>query len=238
MWKLWSGFFYLFSKNYAKKLRDLDAQLDPDRFKRVLALAGRMFPHFQKNHHYSLDELITEIRQQGQILVKRGKLTHTLLGIFVPKQGNVPQEMVILNEDKPEGVLLPTLGHEYGHFLAHQARLIRGSESVAPKFHYARVEDIIQCLNDPEELLADYFNVLGGYPQQTFVNAFCNSRREVRWIYRHLPVLLFCRALLYLRSHYSEISSGFLSSDNKFFHLCLAIHLIRVRLFVYETYAV
>lgn len=224
----------------------MKAAIPREEVKGVIELAQVYFPTYGREHWHRLEDLKANFKSHYPFSLEEAELPKDLIGIFVPKgkpRDKSPDEVarcgtIVLNTRSGRGMHLSTIAHENGHLFTHFKRLHDRTLNPAPKpdFFFARSEDLSHILDDPDELLADFIAAMGSYPRDHFTRAFCNRTGKVRGLYRRVPIFLFLRAILYIRTHYKELMRNFFSTDHKLFQLCLTLHYIRLRVFLYEEY--
>lgn len=231
------SFFRFFGRGYLNQVKVMDHHVSESTLKELVDLGQGYFPKYGKTHWRSLSDLLADFRAEYPFSITLKKLPQGLVGIFVPGKKAGKKGAIILNSENSDGMHLSTVAHENGHLLNHLRRLHNGEfDQTAPRQIYARVDELEHCLHDPEELLADYIGCMGAYPLKSFKEVFCNSKEEVSWIYRSFPLVLFLRAGFYVWRHYPELMKNFIFTENRLFHLCLTLHFVRLRVFIYENY--
>lgn len=229
-------FFSFFGVGYIQKVKKVDKNITKPILLELVNLGQKYFPKYARGHWNTLDELLADFRSDYPFSITIGKLPAGLIGVFIPKEKGNKKGTIILNEQNSNGMHLSTVAHENGHLLNYLRRLNNGDMSLCDERPiYARANELEHCLHDSEELLADYVGCLGAYPLESFKQSFCDSSGK---LLNHNSVILFFKAGVYLFKHYPELLKNFIFTENKLFHLCLTLHFIRLRVFIYENYEI
>lgn len=215
----------------------MDKDIDVEFFKNVIDHGRQWFPNFNRRHWHKIDDLLKDFRDNCPFTIKESKLPKKMIGVYVPKKEGTKLGTIILNNDHPIKMHLSTIAHENGHMLPDMYRKLHGiKRKNQSKPMYARCDELFESFEDPEEMVADYMAALGAYPKPTFQKAFCNKSGKIKKIYKIHPLFLFIRASFYLAKYYPELRLQYFTSGYKFYHLCFAIHLMRLRLFLFEKH--
>lgn len=238
MFKNLKIFFHFFSRKYLKKIGESSLSIKSGSLKQVVSLVQSYLPRYSREHWHRYEDLLSDFKDSFPYRIKEADLPQELLGVFIPDNQKSVKGRILLNPKSDKGMFLSTLAHEKGHLFSYLYRLFKEGDSFKSQARaiYARSSDLTETLTDPEELLADMMASLGAYPKEYFQKSFCNKQGELYWVYRWFPTLLFSRAILYMFKNYTEMSKNFFHSKNKLFHLCLGVHFIRLRVFIYGKY--
>lgn len=239
MFKSLKTFLFFLGRKYLEKIANIDKEINIEEVREIIALAREYFPVYSVNHFGSLAELKASFKENYPFSIDDAKLPSGILGLFVPREDQHKMGMILLNNDRSQNMHLSTIAHENGHLFTHLNR-IKNGENPALFEHkiYARANELKNSLDDSEEMLADYIACLGAYPLPSFKQVFCNKDGKIRYLYRKIPWVLFFRSGFYILKYYKELVVNFPKTDNKWFHLCLTAHFIRLRAFIYEKYAI
>lgn len=231
--------FLFLSQRYLNKVTEQDRHINIHFVQDMISLARQWFPIYGKTHWKNLPHLLSDFKSDYPFSIKEDFLPKGLLGVFIPIKKDKKKGQIILNKVNSPKMHLSTIAHENGHMLAHLLREQRGiTQSLKLRPLYARSEELTRCLEDPEELLADYIGAIGAYPLDSFKKNFCDSNGKVKSIYQKYPFLLVLRAAFYVTRYYPELTWNFFFSESKMYHLCLTIHFIRLRTFIFTKYGI
>jgi hypothetical protein len=227
-------FFEFFRKKYLEKIKKLDQKIDFGHVVKVLDTTTPYLKGFGSIHCPRIDDIIARLESSYPLKISEKVLPKNLLGVFIPSNEKNNIGRIVLNTRHDRDMHISTIGHEYGHLMLHFYNyLTNKTQYLQPQPIQARASCLMEPLETPSELLADYIMVVGTYPIKGFKESFCNAQGKVKGIYQFTPIL-FIRALFYLAKHFPHLRWSFFRSDNKLYHLSLVLHCIRLRIFVYE----
>lgn len=238
MFQNFINFIGLFGNKLINKIRQADQKIDANYLKDIFETTSSYLTGFGSEHCPPIDEIINRLKNSYAgsyaLSIDELELPKNLMGIFVPCKNNVGK--IILNSEHNREMHVSTLGHEYGHMMLHFYNCLTNPNITSQQSFrvYAKEDSVYDNLDDPEELIADYFMAIGAYPLEPFREAFCNKQNEVLWIYKTFTPLLFIRAFIYLAKYFPHLKSSFPRANHKFYHISMVLYCIRLRVYLYE----
>lgn len=204
-------------------------------FLELVAYSQAHSPTFRKYRPRTYRKLKRAAQRLLGLAIKELPLPQHLLGAFFP--GNHQQrDTIVINAKRSPFFFLPTLAHEISHRVIHDFYGRKDQRTLNHETAYFRSHRIEEVINDKEEVLADSLTVLGALPSSMIKELYAprlKPRKKAK-----LGLLSFLKHVWRDRKRFPEVFKGIFLGREWLFNLAVQVYFIRLRIFLFNRYAV